>query len=121
MRTPTGRECRFFYGNYFRGREQEECRLLADSRPLQPWTSDLCATCPVPDILQANACEHMVLHARVTRGLLGLRRRVQVTAYCLKRQAAVDEPHVGCGLCHPPLTFLEGDQPLDEPPADSAA
>ncbi len=116
MRTPAGRECRYFYGNYFRGRQQEECRLLADSRPPQPWTPDLCATCPVPDILQANACEHLVLHARVARGFLGLRRRVEVTAYCLKSRQAVAEPRVGCGQCHPPLAFLEGD-PRDDHPA----
>jgi len=107
MRTPAGRECRYFYGNYYRGRQQEECRLLADSRPPQRWTPDLCATCPVPDIVQANACEHMVLYGHVDKGFLGLRRRVRVTAFCLKSRAAVDEPRVGCGQCHPPLSFLE--------------
>ena len=32
MRTPAGTECKFFYANYFRGRNQQECRLIAANR-----------------------------------------------------------------------------------------
>jgi hypothetical protein len=32
MRTPAGTECKYFYGDYYRGRSQEECRLLAASQ-----------------------------------------------------------------------------------------
>lgn len=107
MRTPAGSECKFFYGNYFRGRKQEECRLIGDAPPPGHWTPDLCAKCPVPEILQANACGNMELKARVRRSLLGLIKRVEVTAFCSKSQSTVAEPHIGCGQCHPiPSVFL---------------
>ena len=100
MRTPAGKECKYFYGNYFRGRKLEECRLLTASA--EKWTTDLCQTCPVPAILQANACEFLKLHGTVSRSLANLfQRRVQVVAYCEKVNRAVTEPHIGCGECHP--------------------
>ena len=34
MRTPAGKECRYFYGNYHRGRGIEECRLLHGRLPV---------------------------------------------------------------------------------------
>jgi len=108
MRTPFGKECKYFYGDYYRGRNTEECRLLKASG--QKWTRDLCRTCPVPGILLSNACEFMQLRATIARpvGAL-LQRRVQVTTYCEKVQRSVEEPHVGCGECHPlPPEFSVG-------------
>lgn len=100
MRTPAGKECRYFYGNYFRGRNVEECRLLKAAG--ESWSSDLCQTCPVPAITQANACEFLQLHPHVTRPVTALlQRRVQVTAFCKKVNRAVAEPQIGCGECHP--------------------
>ncbi len=100
MRTPAGRECRYFYGNYFRGRNDEECRLLKASG--ERWTRDLCSTCPVPGIQQANACEFLKLHGSVARPLGAmLQRRVRVSAYCEKVGRSVREPEIGCGECHP--------------------
>ena len=100
MRTPAGKECKYFYGDYFRGRNVEECRLLKASG--QRWSRDLCQTCPVPGVLQANACEFLQLHGTVTRPLATLfQRRVQITAYCEKVHRPVAEPHIGCGECHP--------------------
>lgn len=100
MKTPAGQECKYFYGDYFRGRSREECQLLKASG--QRWTRDLCQTCPVPGILQANACEFMRLHGSVARPAAALfMRRVQVSAYCEKGGRNVAEPHVGCGECHP--------------------
>lgn len=108
MRTPAGSECKFFYGNYFRGRKQEECRLIGNAAPPNHWSPDLCAKCPVPGILQANACEYMELNAHARRILLGLIKRVEVTAFCTKSQSPVAEPHIGCGQCHPiPSVFLK--------------
>jgi hypothetical protein len=102
MRTPAGNECKYFYGNYYRGRSDEECRLLQGSNPPQRWTPDLCRTCPVPEISRANACEFMHLNARVVRSLRsGLKRSLQVTAYCEKAEQAVAQPEIGCGQCHP--------------------
>jgi hypothetical protein len=108
MRTPAGIDCKFFYGNYFRGRKQEECRLIGNAPAPHHWTPDLCAKCPVPEILRANACEHMELRAQAQRSLLGLIKKVEVTAYCHMSQQTVAEPEVGCGLCHPlPPAFLD--------------
>lgn len=99
MKTPAGKECPHFYGDYFRGRSVEECRLLKAAG--QNWTRDLCSTCPVPGINQANACEFMQLRTTVGRPLsAAFMRRVQVQAYCEKSEKNVKEPHVGCGECH---------------------
>lgn len=100
MRTPAGKECKYFYGNYFRGRNTEECRLLRDSG--QSWKAALCTTCPVPEVLRANACEFLRLSADVKRPLsAGLQRRVQIVAFCEKTNRDVAEPQIGCGECHP--------------------
>lgn len=100
MRTPSGIECKYFYGDYFRGRSVEECRLLKVSG--QRWSPDLCKTCPAPGITRANACENLTLRASVARPLSAVfQRRVQISAYCEKTRRAVSEPHVGCGECHP--------------------
>ncbi len=102
MRTPAGTECRYFFGDYHRGRSREECRLLASSNPAQRWTPELCKTCPVPGIVRANACESMRLNARVTRSIWDFfQHRVQVTAFCEKTLRQVDQPEIGCGECHP--------------------
>jgi len=117
MRTPAGRECRYFYGDYFRGRSREECRLLAAQQPPLPWEPKLCVTCPLPAILMANACEHLDFHARLVRPFLSLRKHVVVDAYCRKTRRDVPEPHIGCGECHllPPIFAGE---PLEPDTAD---
>lgn len=97
MRTPAGTDCKYFYGDYYRGRNQEECRLLGPA-----WRRGLCTSCPVPSITRANACETMRLRAEVTRPLAVLfRQRVSVTAYCEKTDRSGFDPHIGCGECHP--------------------
>jgi len=105
MRTPAGKECKYFYGDYYRGKNREECRLLQASD--ERWSPDLCKTCPVPDIQLANACEFMQITGHVVRPLYAaFQRRVHVTAYCEKSERNVNEPHVGCGECHSlPFTF----------------
>lgn len=101
MRTPAGIECRYFYGNYYRGRNTEECRLISNTPPPNHWTSKLCKTCPVPGILRANACPTMILEAKASSGIFGFFRRVNVTAYCTRSNQKVEEPEIGCGMCHP--------------------
>ncbi len=99
MKTPAGKECIHFYGDYYRGRNVEECRLLKPQG--EQWTRDLCATCPVPSITLANSCQHMKLKAKVGRPLAAIfQRRVQVSAYCEKTKRDVAEPQIGCGECH---------------------
>ena len=100
MRTPAGTECPYFYGDYYRGRSQEECRLLAAATPPEHWTPDLCRTCPVPAIARANTCPHLILSASIKKTFIGLRRQVKIEAYCTKSHKAVTEPQIGCGECH---------------------
>ena len=106
MKTPAGKECPYFYGDYYRGRNVEECRLLKSQG--ETWTRDLCATCPVPAIALANSCGHMKLKAKVARPLSAIfQRRVQVSAYCEKTKRDVAEPQIGCGECHElPFNFV---------------
>jgi hypothetical protein len=101
MQTPFGQECRYFYGDYFRGKNHEECRLLGTSTSKQNWTSKLCKSCPVPGIILANACQSMVLKGYMSTGFLGIGKSMKITAYCEKSKSQVNEPQIGCGLCHP--------------------
>lgn len=99
MKTPAGKECKYFYGNYFRGRSLEECRLLKVFG--EHWSPALCETCPVPGIQLANACEFLQLRAEIIRPFSAVfKQRVQITAFCDKTNRLVPEPHVGCGECH---------------------
>jgi hypothetical protein len=109
MRTPAGKECKYFYGDYYRGRRQEECRLLKSADPPLPWHPELCTTCPVPDILLANACPHMILEPVLVRSLPVLKKRVQVKVACSKSGVRGFDPHTGCGQCHPLPPEFRGD------------
>src|SRR5688500_7332064 len=106
MKTPAGKECPYFYGDYYRGRNVEECRLLKAQG--ETWTPELCNTCPVPSIALANSCQHMKLKAKVARPISAIfQRRVQVSAYCEKMERDVSEPQIGCGECHElPFKFV---------------
>lgn len=103
MRTPAGTECPYYYADYFRGREVEECRLIDPDRSEKSWAPDVCSHCPVPGIVRANGCTHMTLNARIKRGFLGIGKIVEVSAYCSLAGKAVEEPHLGCGRCHEDL------------------
>jgi hypothetical protein len=109
MRTPAGKECRYFYGDYYRGREHEECRLLNSATPPLPWKADLCSTCPVPEILLANACPFMIIEPRLERVFPFIKRQVRVKAYCSKTHREGFDPHIGCGECHPLPPEFTGD------------
>jgi len=107
MRTPAGFECSYFFGDYYRGKNHEECRLIGNAAPPNQWIPDLCKTCPVPGIQRANSCSNMVLTGQVERKFLGFQKRVNVKAYCTKSKGNVTDPYVGCGLCHDlPEVFL---------------
>ena len=112
MRTPAGTECPFYYADFHRGREKQVCRLIERNPEGGRWEPDLCARCPVPRILLANACPHMVLEGSVKRGVLGIGRRVDVSAYCLRSMQDVPEPEIGCGQCHLDL-------PIIQPPSEA--
>jgi hypothetical protein len=85
----------------------ERCRLL-EAHNLD-WDSKLCFKCPVPDVLQANACEHQELIPSLKKPLFFLRPQVETRAYCSKCECDVAEPRIGCGQCHPlPQVFVVG-------------
>ena len=106
MQTPAGNECKFFYGDYYRGKNQEECRLLFPAN--LEWKPYLCEKCPIPEILRANSCEHMEFAPKLARPFPLMKPQVQVTAYCKKSETQVEEPKIGCGQCHPVLNlFIE--------------
>jgi hypothetical protein len=107
MRTPYGAECKFYYADFNRGRNLQECRLPGSDS--DRWTPDVCRTCPVPKILQANACNHLTLTGKIERNLfgLGLTRKMTVAASCRKATNPVTEPAIGCGHCHEDLPELK--------------
>jgi RNA polymerase subunit RPABC4/transcription elongation factor Spt4 len=101
MLTPSNTECPYYYEDFHRGHSTQECRLIARNPRSEAWRPGLCARCPVPAILRANACPNMALQAQVARRWLGLVRRVEVYAVCTAQQVEVKDPYVGCGHCHP--------------------
>ena len=96
MSTPVN--CRYFHGDYFRGKNQEECRLIGsnpDNR--RPWRRKLCDTCPVPEILIVSSSRDLALEAEVRRRFLS--DRVEVTfAVCTKHMIDLDDPKF-CPAC----------------------
>jgi hypothetical protein len=105
MQTPAGRECSYFYGDYYRGRSFEDCRLLSSSTTPLEWKPELCFSCPVPEIGLANACDYMILEPRVERTFPLWKKRVKVNTSCSKSNRKKFDPKVGCGECHilPPI------------------
>jgi hypothetical protein len=90
--------CKYFYGDYFRGKNHEECRLL-DASPgnARPWRRKLCDTCPVPAVVRETNCASLALEAEVKRRFL--RDRVEITfAVCAEHMLELDDPR-HCPLC----------------------
>jgi hypothetical protein len=106
MKTPFGKECPYFYGDYYRGKNHEECRLLVTRPSSTDWSSTLCKNCPVPGIKTANSCPTMTLTAEIKKGLLGFNRHMKISAFCSRSQSVVKVPEVGCGVCHPISEFF---------------
>jgi len=100
MKTTYGKECKYYYADYFRGKTTEECRLIQANPASAPWKPALCQTCPVPDILLANACPNLVLRGRVGKSMLGMLQKIQVEAACREYRVEVAKPKIGCGHCH---------------------
>ena len=106
MQTPAGRECPHYYADFNRHtRDIEECRLAKGNPDSEVWHPKDCAKCPVPDILLANASRDTQLILTIKTGFLGLIRRVEVEAICLKNGEKVD-PYVGCPDDHPGLDIF---------------
>ena len=90
--------CPYFYGDYHRGNNREECRLLAaNPRNSRPWRRKLCDSCPVPELLMTSDCRDLLLEAEVKRVLF--RDQVVVTfAVCAKHMMELDDP-MHCPKC----------------------
>ena len=99
MKTPAGRECRYYYEDFNRGRSKQECRLLQQTSRQGAWRPSDCFHCPVPDILWANASPDLILMASINNGFLGIGRHVSVTAMCKKHDIIIEDPFVGCQQC----------------------
>lgn len=99
MRTPAGKECKYYYEDYFRGHSVQTCRLIEINPESAPWKPGLCQDCPVPRILLSNGCPHMKLQARVEKRLLGFIERVHVEGWCSATFKEVRQFEVGCGHC----------------------
>jgi hypothetical protein len=100
MRTPAGKECRYYYEDFHRGREMQECRLLKANAESMPWHPSDCARCPIPEILNANASKNLDLKLTIRPKLLGLRRELEVQASCLKHETPIEDAFVGCHQCN---------------------
>jgi hypothetical protein len=99
MRTPVGKECPHYYEDYYRGREIQECRLAKTNPVSERWSPGDCGRCSVPEILAANSSRDMELKLRISSSLLGIIRRVEVSAYCLKHRIPIQDPYTGCPKC----------------------
>ena len=89
--------CRYFYGDYHRGKDYEECRLIKRNPESRPWRRALCDSCPVPGILLNTDCQEIALEATVTRKW-GLLERVEVYAVCARHLIELDDPN-HCPQC----------------------
>lgn len=100
MRTPAGKECRYYYQDFHRGHNLQECRLNKDNPDSVRWRPEDCARCQIPEILNANASPDLSLTITIKSGILGFGRRVEVTATCLKHRIPISDPYVGCPQCN---------------------
>ena len=90
--------CRYFYGDYFRGQEKENCRLLeASPGNTRQWKRSHCSSCPVPALVVASNCRDLLLEAKVERKFLS--EKVEVTfAICARHMIELSDPHY-CPMC----------------------
>lgn len=95
-------DCRFFFGDYHRGKNREECRLL-DANPNNriPWRRKHCDSCPVPGILRETNCPSLALEAQLKRRFPwgASWARVEVTlAVCTEHILELSDPR-HCPRC----------------------
>ena len=109
MRTPYGQDCKYYYADFNRGRNEQLCQLVRVNPDSEPWIPDVCKDCPVPGIARANACEYMQLRGRVAKGLLGFGRNHLYEALKSgggeRRRASPLEVAAAALLAYPALVF----------------
>lgn len=99
MKTPAGKECKFYYGDFHRGRNVQACRLIERNPDSLPWKPSLCHTCPVPDILRANRSKTLKLDGKVVNKFFGLKQKIEVVGWCSECFSEVPNPVQGCPKC----------------------
>jgi hypothetical protein len=112
MRTPAGKECRYYYEDFHRGRDLQECRLEKENPNSERWIPGDCTKCPVPEILRANADPDMKLTLLIKAGFMGFFRRVEVTATSIADGSVIEDPYVGRVKDSPGLDLFR--QALDD-------
>lgn len=100
MRTPASKECRYYYQDFHRGRNIQECRLAKANPDSLYWQPADCSKCPVPDILNANSSPELNLKLTIKAKFLGLGRQPQVSASCAKHKIEIEDAFVGCPQCN---------------------
>jgi hypothetical protein len=100
MRTPAGKDCRYYYEDFHRGRNVQECRLIKGNPESLPWRPRYCGQCSVPEILNANASPHLELQVTVRPRLLGLGRILDVEASCSRHHLPIEDAFTGCHACN---------------------
>ncbi len=101
MKTPAGKECKYYYADFHRGRNVQQCRLIERNPDSPPWQPRLCHTCPVPEILLANQSETMKLDGKVVKKFFGFKQQVEVIGWCSECFSEIPNPVLGCQNCHP--------------------
>ena len=116
MLTPAGKECKYYYGDFHRGRDVQSCRLIEANPESPPWRPNLCHSCPVPEILQANDSDTLKLDGRVVKKFFGFKQQVEVEGWCSACFSVVSQPELGCPnpLC--PTNQKPSIRDLDEGP-----
>jgi hypothetical protein len=106
MRTPAGHECKFYYEDFNRGRNIQECRIERTPESRQ-WIPQECTKCPVPHILRANSSPHLHLTLDSKTRFLGFGHVIGVLAHCDKHEIPVEDPYIGCPQCNRERPGLE--------------
>jgi hypothetical protein len=100
MRTPAGKDCPHYHEDFHRGRNIQECRLVNQNANSLHWKPGDCKSCPIPEILNANASQYLDLQLTIKPKLLGLGRQLEVKASCVKHRIEIADPYVGCPKCN---------------------
>ena len=100
MRTPSSKFCKYYYADFHRGRNVQECRSVKQNAESLKWQPNDCHRCPVPEILNANASSALDLKVTISQRLFGIMRNIEVVATCNKHQCAISNPYIGCEKCN---------------------
>ncbi len=100
MRTPAGKDCRYYYEDFHRGRDVQECRLIKENSASLSWRPGDCSKCLVPEILNANASPNLELKVTVKTKLLGFGRQLTISAACTRHKIPIEDPYIGCKVCN---------------------